>query len=423
MAKQNILVFPCGSEVALEVVEACRYSRHFHLIGASSVDDHGRFAFEDYVDGLPMLGDEELIPRLAAVVAERDVAAIYPAMDGVIAELKAHEAELGCVVVSSCVSTTQTCLSKRATYAALADAVRVPALYESPEEATYPAFAKPDVGYGSRGTYVVDGPADWPATAAADAPQTLVLEYLPGEEYTVDCFTRADGTLLYAAARTRARVRTGISVRTTFVDDQTEFEEFAAKVNAAIPFRGAWFVQVKRDAAGELCLLEIAARLGGSSALSRARGVNLALASIFDALGFSVDFVPNAYNPVLDRSLGTTFDLGIDYSCAYVDYDDCTIVDGAVNTELAAFLYQCHNRGVRTVLLSRHDGNLEEDMAHYRVENLFDEVIHIAQDEKKSNYITSRDAIYIDDSYAERLDVSKLGIPVFAPDMVGCLLR
>ena len=40
---KNILVFPCGSEIALEIYRSLRYSTHFKLIGANSLDDHGKF--------------------------------------------------------------------------------------------------------------------------------------------------------------------------------------------------------------------------------------------------------------------------------------------------------------------------------------------------------------------------------------------
>ena len=39
----------------------------------------------------------------------------------------------------------------------------------------------------------------------------LIFENLPGEEYTVDCFTDRHGDLLFAGPRSRDRVRMGIS--------------------------------------------------------------------------------------------------------------------------------------------------------------------------------------------------------------------
>jgi hypothetical protein len=52
MSKKKILVFPCGSEIGLEIYRAMRYSTHFTLAGASSVDDHGKFVYEEYYGGL-----------------------------------------------------------------------------------------------------------------------------------------------------------------------------------------------------------------------------------------------------------------------------------------------------------------------------------------------------------------------------------
>ena len=57
--RKNILVFPCGSEVALEIYRFLRHSTHFHLIGANSVDDHGKFVFEYYIGGLPYVNSND----------------------------------------------------------------------------------------------------------------------------------------------------------------------------------------------------------------------------------------------------------------------------------------------------------------------------------------------------------------------------
>jgi hypothetical protein len=78
----RVLVFPCGSEVALEIYRSVKYSTHVELIGANSVDDHGKFVYENYVDGVPFVDSEDLIPHLKQLVEEQSIDAIYPAMDG-----------------------------------------------------------------------------------------------------------------------------------------------------------------------------------------------------------------------------------------------------------------------------------------------------------------------------------------------------
>ena len=252
----------------------------------------------------------------------------------------------------------------------------------------------------------------------------LLVEYLPGEEFTVDCFTDKEGRLLYCAARTRNRVKDGISVNTFFVENQEEFRKFGERINDKISFRGAWFYQVKRDKNGELCLLEIASRLGGSSLLSRAVGVNFALLSLFDAFGYKVEVTSNNYSVELDRALECRYKTNLDFNTVYCDYDDCLVLDGnKVNTELVKFLYKCVNEGKRRVLLSKHDGDLHSGLRHFRLDTLFDEILHIEEGEDKADFIKPGKAIFIDDSNAERVNIkAKLGLPVFSPDMIDVLL-
>ena len=65
---KNILVFPCGSEIALEIYRSLRYSTHFKLIGANSLDDHGKFVFETYIGGVPFVTNPDIIPTLFHIV-------------------------------------------------------------------------------------------------------------------------------------------------------------------------------------------------------------------------------------------------------------------------------------------------------------------------------------------------------------------
>lgn len=133
MRRKNILVFPCGSEIALEIHRAVGKSAHFNLIGASSVDDHGKFVYENYLDGVPFITDDSFIPKIREIVAAHAIDAIYPAMDAVIEVLKRNEDEIGCKVIASKAETTHICLSKTRTYQRLKNIVDTPAVYDSME--------------------------------------------------------------------------------------------------------------------------------------------------------------------------------------------------------------------------------------------------------------------------------------------------
>lgn len=150
--KKNILVFPCGSEIALEVFRSVNKSTHFNLIGANSVDDHGKFVYEDYIGGVPFINSPNFLSDVKRIVAQRKIDAIYPATDAVIEILKTNEKYIGCKVIASCSETTQICLSKSKTYEKLLGIVKTPHIYKNAEEIVdYPVFVKPDIGYGSRG--------------------------------------------------------------------------------------------------------------------------------------------------------------------------------------------------------------------------------------------------------------------------------
>ena len=430
--KKNILVFPCGSEIALEIHRALLHSAHFHLIGASSVNDHGKFVFEDYVDGLPFITDENFIPEIKRIVSEKKINAIYPAMDAVIEILKTHENEIACKVIAPELETTRICLSKSKTYKQLETVVHTPKLYtqeeiENKEKLPYPVFAKPDIGYGSRGASIIHSETELEAHLQKN-PACIVLEYLPGEEFTVDCFTDKTGKLLCAKPRKRARIMNGISVNTMPVKENLDlFLQMANAINKKIQFRGAWFFQVKKDADGILTLLEIASRFGGSSSLFRASGINFALMTLFDAFDIPVSVLENHYEIEMDRALDNKYRINLDYNEVFVDFDDCIYLDKKfVNDSLIAFLFRARNQGKKITLLSRHDderlGSLDSLLDTLRIKPVFDRIIHVPVADKKINYIDNLNAIFIDDSFAERKAIAlKFGMNVFSLDMVECL--
>ncbi len=126
----------------------------------------------------------------------------------------------------------------------------------------------------------------------------------------------------------------------------------------------------------------------------------------------------------MDRAYYNAYKLDITYEHVYVDYDDTLVLNEAVNKTLLTFLYQAIEKGKKIHLLSKHIGDLYEDLRKYRIsENLFDEIIVISVNDEKKNYINEHSAIFIDDSFAERKSIiDSLHIPVFDLDMVESLI-
>lgn len=421
---KNILVFPCGSEIGLEIYRSLKYSAHFNLVGANSVDDHGKFLYDNYLK-VPYVTDNNFIPFIAKVVAQSNIDAIYPTMDSVIVALKSYEDELGCPVISSPLETVNICLSKTKTYEHLKDLIYVPKRYKSLNDVKdFPIFMKPDVGYGGRGAKLVET-SEEALHHLKKNPSAILLENLPGQEFTVDCFTDANGVLMFASARTRNRIVNGISVNTTLDETLTdEISEIANKINTKLSFFGAWFFQLKKSETGELGLLEIASRIAGSSSIHRNLGVNFAMLSLFQTFGQQVTLFENNYEIVLDRALTNRYKLDFTYDFVYVDFDDCLIIKNSVNTELLAFIYQAINEKKQVILITKHKYNIHKTLETYRLTNIFDKIIHLKDTDNKYKYIENSKSIFIDDSFKERFDVyQKHGIPVFSPDMVESLIR
>lgn len=417
----NVLVFPCGTEIGLEIHRALSYSLHVKLFGASSIaSNHGKYVFKEYFEGLPYVNAPEFVPALNSLVAAHRIDAIYPAHDSAVLRLAQAGAALACRVITSPLATCEICRSKTRTYRELAGIVPVPEQYTR-ETAPLPVFLKPDAGQGSQGAQLARSREEIDAALQRD-DSLIFLEYLPGPEFTIDCFTDRHGELRFAGPRQRIRVRNGISVDTRPVSNP-QCEEYARRINAALRFRGAWFFQVKSRADGELALLEAAPRVSGGMGLFRNMGVNLPLLSAFDALDFDVEILKPAYDLEMDRALISRFTHDLRYEHVYLDFDDTLTFNGGINPLVAAFVFQCRNRGIGVHLLSRHRGDITAELQKHAVEQLFDSIKVVDAIECKSRYIHHAPAIFIDDSFAERKRVHEaLGIPVFGVDALDALL-
>ncbi len=305
--------------------------------------------------------------------------------------------------------------------------VRVPEIFNdlpaaAIPDARFPLFLKPEVGQGSKGTFLAQDRDDLAFYLKKD-PSLLILEYLPGDEYTIDCFTDYEETLRFYGPRRRTRIINGISVGTESVQGE-DFATMAHEINDHLSLNGAWFFQAKRAANGELALLEVAPRIGGSSAVYRMRGVNFPVLSYYNQQKIKVSILCGDFPVALDRAWSNRYQLDIVYNHVYLDFDDCVCVSGKLNAAVMRLIVTSINAGKKVHLLSKCAANLEQKLADLRIKPLFDSITHIGRADDKAKYIKHRDAIFVDDSFAERQNVHNvLGIPVFAVDALEGLQR
>jgi carbamoyl-phosphate synthase large subunit len=422
-AARRVLIFPGGTEIALELREALRHCKEAVLVAAGSPGvSHADFAFARN-HPLPAVHEPRWLEALRTLVRREAITHIFPAHDDALLALAEHAAELHpAKVITSPLETCRITRSKVATHEALAGVLPCPRRFATAREATaFPVFLKPDRGQGSQRTGLAPTRAALEELLAED-PDRTIWEHLPGEEYTIDCFSDRERGLLYAAGRERLRIRAGIAMSCRWVDGP-EFGDYARRIASVLPLHGAWFFQVKRNAQGQLALLEVAPRVGGTSALSRARGVNLPLLSLLEADRVPLEVRPAAFTVAIDRALRNRYQHTLEYRTVYCDYDDTLVVHGRVNPDAIQFLYQSIDRGIRVVLLTRHQGDLAAELRRRRLDRLFDQIVHLGAEGSKAEHIRETPALFIDDSFRERADVSRLpGVHAVDPAMLEMLI-
>ncbi len=252
-----------------------------------------------------------------------------------------------------------------------------------------------------------------------------MLEYLPGKEYTIDCFTDRNGELKFAGIRQRKRIKSGISVNSITQKLPDEIKKIALEINRKLKFQGMWFFQVKIDACGNYKLLEMAPRIAGTMCLYRNQGINFALLSVYDKMGYDISIFNNDVNIEVDRALTNRFVIDFDYDTIYIDFDDTIINKNTVNPYVMMFLYQSINKNKKIFLITKHIKDINKSLSQYKISSdIFTQIIHISKNEEKYNYVKNYEkAIFIDDSFQERRIIhEKFNIPCYAVDMIESLI-
>ena len=130
-----------------------------------------------------------------------------------------------------------------------------------------PLFAKPTHGSsgigGRKGASTVNF---WCDVSSDD----VVSEYLPGEEYTIDCISKPDGQLVDWNVRERSRVRDGITSYGRSVPEKWEaLGTFVNVIAEKLKLPYFWFAQFKLDMYGVPKLLEVNCRISGSFCITK----------------------------------------------------------------------------------------------------------------------------------------------------------
>jgi predicted ATP-grasp superfamily ATP-dependent carboligase len=424
MEQINILIFPSATGTSREIFDSLKFIRWINIIGADSdIKNFSHYEFKNLEINAPFITNEnDTILYLQNLIKKHNIKCIYPAFDSVMLFLKKHENILNVEILTSPYKTCQLCISKRDTYNKLQNVINVPKIYNKEQVTCYPVFIKPDKGYGSRNSYKVNDNSELIQYTKLISDH-IICEFLPGDEYTIDCFT-SNRKLIFCEGRQRTKAVNGLSILTEHRNN-SEFIKIAEIINNNIEFIGSWFFQVKYNVDTELTLLEIAPRIPGAASLHRSFGYNGPLLSIYNYLGYPINYINiNKYenNVSCYKTYENKYNLNLSYDTVYVDLDDTIIIKDKINIEVIKFLYYCKNETKKIVLITRNTNPINKLQNFIISEYLFDEIKIVKENEKKSMFITDKNSIFIDDSFIERDDVYKNSkIYVFNCDAIKSL--
>ncbi len=367
----RVLVFPACSEPGLEIVRALIDQPGLEIVGGSSLppsQDPSSLILRHHVT-IPWLGAGEFHDALMKVLRDYRIQVVFPATDGLITALS--RTDMGDVVlVAPRPDITEICLSKLKTYERLQGVVPAPCVYEDDGEVEFPAYAKPLEEAGMRGHMQVNDPEDLRIARKRDL---LVTEFLPGEEYEVNCLSDLQGSLLYANIRRLGRRVGGHVLDSQTLEDaymKTNVEAIAAKLR----IEGPWFAQFKCNRQDRPVLIEVNARIGGGSGLNRFGGVNLPLLAV---KLFTGQPIPKR---IASRQVAVTRSLQFYVNTEPIDrvvweWRSLIRADGKVNPRAMACLFDLKNRGIRQYLLHPAGVNVRHLLKEAEIPCFFEEIL------------------------------------------------
>jgi carbamoyl-phosphate synthase large subunit len=117
-------------------------------------------------------------------------------------------------------------------------------------------------------------------------PELLVSEFLPGEEYSVDCVAN-NGDTIIAVPRLRKKMINGITAEGEFVKEESIIN-YCSQIIKELKLHGNIGIQVKKSAAGKFLILEINPRVQGTIAAALGAGVNLPALAVKQELDLTI---------------------------------------------------------------------------------------------------------------------------------------
>lgn len=287
----KILLLTYGNESSIEMIRSISelnahevYGCHYDVVNAGQAYLNKKYVVEcpnPFKDVTRFLG------WMDSFVADKQIDKVFITNCKMLKFLYDNWDDIGChdrLAVPS-KENLAPCLFKNKLYELLPDIS--PRVFKSHLEAPsgVDLFAKPCYSSSAEGARKLKNDQEsWRGVTSAD----VVTEYLPGEEFTVDCVSKPDGSLVDWNVRLRTRIRDGI---TSYGRSAPEYWELIGEhiksIASELKLPYFWFAQFKFDSNGVPKLLEVNCRISGSFCITKASRkdyVKLAMADFADGI-------------------------------------------------------------------------------------------------------------------------------------------
>lgn len=318
----HILMTGVGAPGAAGIIKCLMQAETIHLTIADA-DDHalGRYMGLPFFQ-IPGANEDHFTESLLSLCIRENINIVLPLVTKELLPLSQNKQrfeEAGSRILVSSSEAILIANNKAVCYQFLEEkGIKVPRFFvaKTTEEFIHAAFElghpqepfcfKPSISNGSRGFRIVwDGineaeqlfqykPYNTYITythavkilSSQPFPPLVLSEYLPGEEYSVDCLANR-GKAILVVPRLREKMINGISVKGQFVHDE-EIIRYCTKIIEAIGLHGNIGIQLKRSSEGIPLLLEINPRVQGTIVAGLGAGVNLPFLAVKQELGIPI---------------------------------------------------------------------------------------------------------------------------------------
>lgn len=331
----NILMTGAGAPGAAGIIKCLKKDKSFHVVSADADPQALGKHLTDIFIHIPRGDDAAFIPTVLDVCRKNNIHVVMPLVTRELIPLAKHINDFefaGVKLLVAPVESLEIANNKSRLYEFLQwRGLPVPGyrviekaeqLDEACRELDYPEkniTIKPSISNGSRGFRIISEkfnqldlflnykPGHQLITrrelkdilASGPMPEMLLSEYLPGEEYSIDCLCKK-GEPLLIVPRLRRKIINGITVEGEFHKEE-QIISYCSAIIKELNLHGNVGIQVKRSETGQFLILEINPRVQGTISSALGAGVNFPVLAVKLQLGLPI------HSPELEVKWGVRF--------------------------------------------------------------------------------------------------------------------